>query len=87
VTFNRINTFQWYKANSYYIDDSHNPYDQESAMKIALNTSKFALGVLYMNLNRNSYEENVRIYDSDKRPLYQRDLDRQKLEELLNSFR
>ncbi|MHA2121050.1 MAG: thiamine pyrophosphate-dependent enzyme [Promethearchaeota archaeon] len=87
VTFNKVNTFQWYKANSYNIDDSHNPYDQESAMKLALDTSKFALGVLYLNLNKNSYEENVRIYNNDKRPLYQRELDRTKLEELLNTFR
>ncbi|MHA1916402.1 MAG: thiamine pyrophosphate-dependent enzyme [Promethearchaeota archaeon] len=87
VTFNKVNTFQWYKANSYNIDDSHNPYDQESAMKLALDTSKFALGVLYLNLNKNSYEENVRIYNNDKRPLYQRELDKTKLEELLNTFR
>jgi 2-oxoglutarate ferredoxin oxidoreductase subunit beta len=56
-------------------------------MKIALDTNKFALGVLYINLNRNSYEENVRVYDNDKRPLYQRDLDKAKLENLLNTFR
>jgi len=87
VTFNRVNTFQWYKANSYHIGDSHNPYDQESAMKLALDTNRFALGVLYINLNKNSYEENVRIYDNDKRPLYQRDLNRSKLDELLKTFR
>ncbi len=87
VTFNKVNTFQWYKANSYNIDDSHNPYDQESAMNLALDTNKFALGVLYMNLNKNSYEKNVRIYDNDKRPLYQRDLNKDKLEKLLNTFR
>ncbi|MFX1490063.1 MAG: thiamine pyrophosphate-dependent enzyme [Promethearchaeota archaeon] len=87
VTFNQINTFQWYKANSYYIDDSHNPFDQEMAMKLALDTSKFALGVIYMNLNRKSYEENIRIYDYDKRPLYQRELDNKKFEDLLDTFR
>jgi 2-oxoglutarate ferredoxin oxidoreductase subunit beta len=87
VTFNKVNTFQWYKANSYNLDDSHNPYDQESAMKLALDTNKFALGVLYVNLNKNTYEENVRIYDNDKRPLYQRDLDKNKLNEILNTFR
>ncbi|NVM34936.1 MAG: 2-oxoacid ferredoxin oxidoreductase [Candidatus Lokiarchaeota archaeon] len=87
VTFNRVNTFQWYKTNSYYIDNSHNSYDQEAAMKLALDTNKFALGVLYINLNRNTYEKNIRIYDNDKRPLYQRGLDKSKLDELLNTFR
>ena len=87
VTFNRVNTFQWYKANSYNIDKTHNPYDQESAMKLALDTNKFALGVLYINLNKNTYGENVRIYDNDNRPLYQRDLDKSKLNEILDTFR
>jgi 2-oxoglutarate ferredoxin oxidoreductase subunit beta len=63
------------------------PYDQEAAMKLALNKNKFALGVLYTNLNRKSYEENVRIYNNDKRPLYQRDLDKEKVADLLETFR
>ncbi|MFX1280488.1 MAG: thiamine pyrophosphate-dependent enzyme [Promethearchaeota archaeon] len=87
VSFNRVNTFQWYKANSYYIDSSHNPHDQKAAMDLALDTSKFALGILYLNLNRRIYSENVRIYNNDKRPLYQRDLNKKKIEDLLNTFR
>jgi 2-oxoglutarate ferredoxin oxidoreductase subunit beta len=87
VTFNKINTFQWYKANSYYVDNGHNPINQEDAMKLALSTKKFALGVLYVNLNKKTYEENVRIYDNDKSPLYQRDLNQKKFNELLDTFR
>ena len=87
VTFNRVNTFQWYKENSYYIDDAHDPYDQVKAIKLALNTSRLALGILYKNPNRRPYSENVRIYSEDKRPLYQRDLDREKFNQLLESLR
>ncbi|MGB5910489.1 MAG: thiamine pyrophosphate-dependent enzyme [Promethearchaeia archaeon] len=87
VTFNRVNTFQWYKENSYYINGSHDQYDQEKAIKIALDTKRFALGVLYINPNRRPYEENVRIYNEDKRPLFQRDLDKSKFNQLLDSFR
>lgn len=87
VSFNRINTFQWYKENSYYINNSHDPYDQEKAMKLALDSSKFPLGILYINHKKRPYEENVRIYDTDKRPLYQRELDRKKFNEILNTFR
>ena len=56
-------------------------------MMLVLNTNKFALGILYINLNRRSYEDNVQVYEKDKRPLYQRDLDREKLNTLLGSFR
>ena len=87
VTFNRVNTFQWYKEHSYYIDDAHDPYDQMKAMKLALDTSRLALGILYENPKRRPYSENVRIYNEDKRPLYQRDLDKEKFNQLLESLR
>jgi len=56
-------------------------------MILALDSRKFPLGVIYINPNRKPYEENVRIYDINKRPLYQRELDRDKLNELLETFR
>ena len=87
VTFNRVNTFQWYKEHSYYIDEAHDPYDQMKAMKLALDTSRSALGILYKNPNRRPYSENVRIYNEDKRPLYQRDLNKEKFNQLLESLR
>jgi 2-oxoglutarate ferredoxin oxidoreductase subunit beta len=87
VSFNRVNTFQWYKENSYYIDDSHDSRNREEAMKLALDPKKFPLGLIYINPNKQPYERNVRIYESDKRPLYQRELDKKKFNELLNTFR
>jgi 2-oxoglutarate ferredoxin oxidoreductase subunit beta len=87
VTFNRVNTFQWYKENSYYIDDAHDPYNQVKAIELALDTKRLALGILYKNSNRRPYSENIRIYNEDKRPLYQRDLDKEKFNHLLESFK
>jgi len=57
------------------------------ALELALNKDRFALGILYMNPNRRPYNENVRIYNEDKRPLYQRDLDKEKFNQLLKTFR
>ena len=87
VTFNKVNTYQWYKENSYYIDDSHDPYDRVKAIELALDTSRLGLGVLYMNPERRPYSENIRIYNEDKRPLYQRDLDKKKFNQLIKSFK
>ena len=78
---------QWYKENSYYLDNSYDPFDQLKAIKVALDTSRLALGVLYKNPIRRSYSENVRIYNEDKRPVYQRDLDKEKLKKLFESYR
>ena len=87
VSFNRVNTFKWYKDNSYYVEDSHDPFDKIQAMNLALDPHKFPLGIIYLNPNRRPYEENVRIYNEDKRPLYQRNLDRDRFNELLETFR
>jgi len=87
VTFNRVNTYQWYKERSYYLDETHDPFDRMKAMKLVLDPNKFALGVLYKNPKRKSYHENVQIYNDDKRPLYQRDLDKDKFNQLLESFK
>ena len=87
VTFNRVNTFKWYKENSYYVDDSHDPYDQIQAIKMMIDCQKIPLGILYINPNRRPYEENVRVFMRDNRPLYQRDLDQEKFNNLLETFR
>ena len=87
VTFNRVNTFQWYKENSYYVEDDYDPYDQASALKIAVQSNKLPLGILYLNPNRRVYEESIQIYDKDKRPLYLRDLDLDKFKSLIETFK
>ncbi len=87
VTFNHINTFAWFKQHTYYVDSTHDPLNQGEAMKLALQNDKFPLGVLYMNPNKATYEENIRLYEKDNTPLFQRDVDKTKLSELIESFR
>ncbi len=87
VTFNTLNTYQWYKENTYYIEDEHNPQDQLAAMKLALQTDRYPLGIFYINPYKNTFEENVGIYKEDDTPLFQREFKREKFNELLNTFR
>lgn len=87
VTFNRINTYKWFKQNTYYLDDAHDQHDRVSAFDRALETDPFPLGVIYVNTNRPTFEENTGVYRDDSAPLYQRDVDREKLEDLLQSMR
>lgn len=87
VTFNKVNTFEWYRENTYYLDDSHDPYDIDQAFKRAMETDKFPLGIFYINTDEKTFEENLAVYAEDKSPLYQREFSSQKLEELLNSRR
>lgn len=48
VTFNHVNTFKWYKENTYKLDESYNPSDKFEAIKKAMEwEDKIPLGVLY----------------------------------------
>jgi 2-oxoglutarate/2-oxoacid ferredoxin oxidoreductase subunit beta len=85
VSFNKVNTHQWYKEHTYYLDDSYDPSDRERAFNMAIKTDSFPLGVLYTNSQNPSFEETLPAYSDDKRPLYQRKIDRDRLSDLLNS--
>ena len=36
VTFNKLNTNKWFKENTYYLEDTHDPYDRIEAYKKAI---------------------------------------------------
>jgi|SRR6185369_3235565 len=84
VVFNKQNTYQWFKANSYYLDEAHDKTEKMKALEIAFDTSRLALGVLYQEENRPTYESLIR--EGDK-PLYRAMLNKQKLQNLITSYR
>lgn len=83
VSFNRVNTHKWYKEHSYYLDQSHDPTNREAAMQLALKSDRFPLGILYSNQDNPVFEETLAAYKDDKRPLYQRSVDLDRLHNLL----
>ena len=56
------------------------------AFKRALETEKFPLGIFYKNILP-TFEEETGIYDTDKRPLYKREVRLDALREELNSLK
>lgn len=87
VTFNKVDTYKWFKDNTYYLDDSHDPYDRIEAFRKALETDRLPLGVIYMNPNKPTFEENVGIYKDNPNPLFKRSINKEKLAVLLDSLR
>ncbi|MFH0977375.1 MAG: thiamine pyrophosphate-dependent enzyme [Spirochaetota bacterium] len=83
VSFNNINTYQWYKENTYYIEDSYDPYDREKAIRLSFENSKFPLGIIYLNNSNKTFEENLTAYENDRRPLFQRTADKEKLKSVI----
>lgn len=48
VTFNHVNTFKWYKENTYKLDENYNPKDKFEALKKAMEWEEgIPLGVIY----------------------------------------
>jgi 2-oxoglutarate ferredoxin oxidoreductase subunit beta len=87
VTFNKLNTYQWFKEHTYYLEDSHDHYSRNEAFKRATEKAKLPLGVFYINPDKKTFEENISIYREDHRPLYQRKPDIGKLHNLIETFK
>jgi 2-oxoglutarate ferredoxin oxidoreductase subunit beta len=86
VTFNKLNTYQWFRDNTYYLEDSFDCYDRNQAFNKAIETDKLPLGVIYINPDRIPFEENIGVYDEDNTPLFERDVDYSELESLIGGF-
>lgn len=87
VTYNKINTYKWFRENVYYLDESYDPHDRVEAFKKAIEFHKFPLGVLYINPNKIPYEDILAVYRDDDSPLFKRNVNMQKLEKLIDSKR
>lgn len=74
VTFNKVNTYEWYRENTYILPSDYDPTDRMEAFKVAMDTKKFALGVIYKNPNKLVFEEQLVAYKNDRTPVAYRGL-------------
>lgn len=87
VTFNKINTFKWFKENTYYLDETYNPLDKIKAFEKSLENEKYPLGIFYINENKTVFEET----DANKDITCINSLDRcknraEKLQKIIKSY-
>lgn len=83
VVFNKQNTYQWFKANTYYLDETHDRADKKQAMNIALDTTRLAMGIVYQGEHRPTYETLVR---SSATPLYREAVSEEQLRNVLSRY-
>jgi len=79
--FNKLNTFDWFKKNSYYLK-GHDVSNREKAFKKALETKKYPLGIFYIS-KKKTFEENL----NSKVPLFKKKLNVSKLQKVVNSYK
>jgi 2-oxoglutarate ferredoxin oxidoreductase subunit beta len=82
VSFNKLNTYQWFKEHTYYLDESYDPTNRVAAFSKAIETEKLPLGIFYIH-PKQTFEDNLGIYQNDAEPLYRRKLDTGKLNEFI----
>lgn len=84
IVYNKQNTYQWFKENTYYLDENHDLTDKIGAMGVAMDTERLALGVLYQSQEKMSYEEKLGITNE---ALFSQKRSNESLEKLIESYR
>lgn len=81
VSFNKINTYDWYEKNTYWLKD-HDPTQREAALQKALESFPFPLGIFYQ-YQKKTFAENTVAYQNDQTPLSQRRVNSEALRKYL----
>ncbi len=87
VSFNKVNTHAWFRDNTYWLDETHDPHDRAAAFAKATEEMPFPLGVFYISPGKPSFEQSIAAYATDKTPIVKRQIDREKLAAVIQSFR
>lgn len=58
VTFNKINTYMYFRDHTYKLDQNHNPKDKLEALQRVLDEEKLPLGIIYQE-KKPTYQENL----------------------------
>ncbi len=86
VTYNKVNTYQWFKENTYYLDESHDPRNRMEAFRRATEEGKLPLGTFYIH-PKPIFEKELGAYQDNREPLYRRGPDLQRLSAWIESKR
>jgi 2-oxoglutarate ferredoxin oxidoreductase subunit beta len=88
VTYNKINTYDWFKENLVNLDsiEGYDPTDREMAMKTLMEHNGLVTGIIYQNKDRKPYEEMIKGFKEE--PLAKQDLHltREQFEKLVAEF-
>lgn len=86
VSFNKVNTFKWYKDHTYVLGDEHDPSDKAKAFDLAMkNEYDIPLGVIYKE-TRPTFEESINVLKNQP-PLVKRFWKAKDAEKFLSDFR
>ncbi|MGZ9584555.1 2-oxoacid:ferredoxin oxidoreductase subunit beta [Paenibacillus marinisediminis] len=89
VTFNKINTYDWFKENIVNLDtvEGYDPTNRIGAMTKLMETNGMITGLIYQDKNKKSYENQISGFRQE--PLVEQDIQisRESFDKLLTEFK
>ncbi len=82
VTYNKVNTYDWFREHVAYVPPDHDPSDKDAAWRLVrtfAQQGKVPLGVIYRNARRHK--------EAHRLPLWEEELAEVDLEPILQTFR
>ncbi len=88
VTYNKINTYDWFKENLVRLDEQENydPANKIKAMKTLMENDGLVTGLIYQDKQRKSYQDLIKGYSKTSLAHSNLDLTEEKFNELLKEF-
>jgi 2-oxoglutarate ferredoxin oxidoreductase subunit beta len=84
VVYNKQNTYQWFKENTYYLDENYDKNDKNKATEVVSDLSHLALGVIYQETDKPHYAERLHLKNE---PLFRHKRNDRELQKLMDSYR
>lgn len=88
VTYNKTNTFKWFRENIYVLPADYDPNDRAAAFAKSLESHPFPIGVIYKSSPKETLEEVLRREAGiGEVPMHERKPDDSKLASLIEQYR
>lgn len=85
VTFNKLNTYQWFAQHTKPLPEEHDPTDRIQAFARACEEEQLFLGIFYRQ-EKPVFEEQLKAYAHDQLPLFKRQVDLGKLADRIRAM-
>ncbi|MDQ0253636.1 2-oxoglutarate ferredoxin oxidoreductase subunit beta [Evansella vedderi] len=88
VTFNKINTYDWFKENLVSLSDieGYNPHDRLQAMNTLMENNGLVTGLIYQNKEKPSYESLVQGFKEEPLSAQDLQLEEEQFDKLMAEF-
>lgn len=79
VSYNHLNGYEWFRENTFMLDEGHDPLDREAAFRVATTSGKLPLGVIYRSPDKKTFTGMQSAWKESDVPLGERPLSEEKL--------